>query len=140
MHRVVIVGAGFGGLAAARALRDAPVHVDLIDANNYHLFQPLLYQVATAGLDGDDVAYAVRGIFRRQRNVTVHLGRVVAADLDARTVTVERAGAAPTTLAYDSLVVAAGAVSTTYGVPGVAEHAIALKDLDDAVALRHAVL
>ena len=140
MHRVVIVGAGFGGLAAARALRDAPVHVDLIDANNYHLFQPLLYQVATAGLDGDDVAYAVRGIFRRQRNVTVHLGRVVAADLDARTVTVERAGAAPTTLAYDSLVVAAGAVSTTYGVPGVAEHAIALKDLDDAVALRRAVL
>jgi NADH:quinone reductase (non-electrogenic) len=140
MHRVVIVGAGFGGLAAARALRDAPVHVDLIDANNYHLFQPLLYQVATAGLDGDDVAYAVRGIFRRQRNVTVHLGRVAAADLDARTVTVERAGAAPSTLAYDSLVVAAGAVSTTYGVPGVAEHAIALKDLDDAVALRRAVL
>jgi NADH:quinone reductase (non-electrogenic) len=140
MHRVVIVGAGFGGLAATRELRDAPVLVDLVDANNYHLFQPLLYQVATAGLDSDDVAYAVRGIFRRQRNVTVHMGAVVGADLERRELVVERDGVPPDTLPYDSLIVAAGAVSTTYGIPGVAEHAIALKDLDDAIDVRHAVL
>ena len=86
-HRVVIVGAGFGGLSATKALAEAPVDVVLVDANNYHLFQPLLYQVATAGLDADDIAYPVRGIFHRQRNVDVVLGRVTGADL-------ERAGAA----------------------------------------------
>ena len=70
-HRVVVVGAGFGGLAAARALRDAPVDLTIIDARNHHTFQPLLYQVATAGLDGDDVCFPVRGVFGRQRNARV---------------------------------------------------------------------
>src|SRR6476469_10415970 len=110
MHRVVIVGAGFGGLAAARALRDAPVHVDLIDANNYHLFQPLLYQVATAGLGGDDVAYAVRGIFRRRHNVTFRMASWTAIDLDRRRVSVS--SGAP--VEYDTLVIAAGAVSNSF--------------------------
>jgi NADH dehydrogenase len=138
-HRVVIVGAGFGGLAAAKALKRNPVDVEIIDANNFHLFQPFLYQVATAGLDSDDVAYAVRGVFRRQNNVNVQMANVTGVDLDARTVTLDRAGERAE-LAFDSLVVAAGAVSTDYGVDGVEEHAVALKTLDDALELRHRVL
>ena len=82
-HGSVVVGAGFGGLARGRrACGDAPVDVTLVDANNFHTFQPLLYQVATAGLDVDDVAYPVRGIFRRQRNVAVRMARVTGIDLD----------------------------------------------------------
>ena len=134
--RVVVVGAGFGGLAAVKGLRDAPVDVTLVDANNFHTFQPLLYQVATAGLDVDDVAYPVRGIFRRQRNVTIRMARVTAVDLDDRLVRVDRGLPLP----YDYLVVAAGAVSNDYGVPGVQEHCFPLKSVDDAVRLRNAIL
>jgi NADH:quinone reductase (non-electrogenic) len=137
---VVVIGAGFGGLAVTRGLRNAPVDVDIVDANNFHLFQPLLYQVATAGLDTDDVAYAVRGVFRRQHNVTVHVATVTAVDLDARTVTLDRGDGATDELRYDTLVVAAGAVSTSYGIEGVDELTIPLKDLDDALDLRLAVL
>ncbi|MDQ3542590.1 MAG: FAD-dependent oxidoreductase, partial [Actinomycetota bacterium] len=139
-HRVVIVGAGFGGLAAAKALRRSPVDVEIIDAKNFHLFQPLLYQVATAGLDADDVAYAVRGVFRRQRNVNVRMATVTGVDLGRRVLTVQRGTGEADTVEYDSLVVAAGAVSTTYGIEGVDEHAIALKTLDDALELRRNVL
>jgi NADH dehydrogenase len=139
-HRVVVIGAGFGGLAVAKGLADAPVDVDIVDANNFHLFQPLLYQVATAGLDADDVAYAVRGIFRRQRNITVHMATVTGIDLDARTVTLDRGDGAADELRYDTLVIAAGAVSTSFGIDGVEEHTIPLKDLDDALDLRLAVL
>jgi NADH dehydrogenase len=135
-ERVVVVGAGFGGLAAVKGLRDAPVAVTLVDANNFHTFQPLLYQVATAGLDVDDVAYPVRGIFRRQRNVTVRMARVTGIDLDSRVVHVDRGSP----LSYDYLVVAAGAVSNDYGVPGVAEHCFPLKSVNDAVRLRGAIL
>ena len=134
--QVVVVGAGFGGLAAVKGLRDAPVGVTLVDANNFHTFQPLLYQVATAGLDVDDVAYPVRGIFRRQRNVTIRMARVTAVDLDDRLVHVDRGLPLP----YDYLVVAAGAVSNDYGVPGVQEHCFSLKSVDDAVRLRSAIL
>ncbi|MDQ3469805.1 MAG: NAD(P)/FAD-dependent oxidoreductase [Actinomycetota bacterium] len=137
--RVVIVGAGFAGLAAARELRDAPVDVVLIDANNFHTFQPLLYQVATAGLDADDVSFPVRGIVRRRRrrsNVAVRMARVTAVDLTARTVTLD----GRETLAYDALVLASGAVTDDFGIPGVTEHAFALKHLDDALALRAHVL
>jgi len=144
-HRVVVIGAGFGGLAVARGLRRAPVDVVLVEANNFHTFQPLLYQVATAGLDADDVAYAVRGIFRRQDNVAVHMARVTGVDLASRTVTLDHGSpasgaASATSLAYDTLVVAAGAVSTSFGVPGVDEHGFALKSLDDALDLRAHVL
>jgi NADH dehydrogenase len=139
-HRVVIVGAGFGGLAAAKALKRTPVDVEIIDANNFHLFQPLLYQVATAGLDADDVAYAVRGVFRRQRNVNVQMARVAAVDLDRKRLQLDRGGGAVDEIGYDSLVIAAGAVSTTYGIAGVDEHAVALKSLDDALELRRSVL
>jgi NADH dehydrogenase len=135
-HRVVVIGAGFGGLAAAKALHDAPVDVTLVDANNFHTFQPLLYQVATAGLDADDVAFPARGIFHRQRNLDFRMERVTGVDLDRRTVHLADDGDLP----YDNLVVAAGAVSASYGVPGVAEHAFELKTLADAVALRSHVL
>ena len=134
--RVVVIGAGFGGLNAVKGLRDAPVDVTLVDANNFHTFQPLLYQVASAGLDVDDVAYPVRGIFRRQRNVSVRMARVTGFDLDARRVVVDRGYPLP----YDYLVIAAGAVSADYGVPGVREHAFPMKSVDDAVRLRRSIL
>jgi NADH dehydrogenase len=135
-HRVVIVGAGFGGIAAARALRDAPVDVVIIDAHNFHTFPPLLYQVATAGLDTDDIAYAVRGIFRRQRNVDVALGRVTAVDVAQRVLTITD----HPPLAYDTLVLAAGTVSADFGIAGVREHTIGLKSMADALAVRDRIL
>ncbi len=95
--RVVVIGAGFGGLAAAKALHDAPVDVTLVDANNFHTFQPLLYQVATAGLDADDVAFPARGIFHRQRNVDFRMERVTGIDLDRRAVRLADDGELPTT-------------------------------------------
>jgi NADH dehydrogenase len=135
-HRIVVVGAGFGGLAVVRGLAGAPVDVVLIDANNFHTFQPLLYQVATAGLDADDIAHPVRGIVSRHRNVDVRLGTVVDVDLAARRVLLADGPAVD----YDQLVLAAGAVTNTYGVPGVQEHAFGLKSIRDALALRAHVL
>ena len=120
-----------------KGLRDAPVDVTLVDANNFHTFQPLLYQVASAGLDVDDVAYPVRGIFRRQRNVAVRMARV----RPASTSTGGRSSSTgatrcPTTTS----IIAAGAVSADYGVPGVREHAFPMKSVDDAVRLRRSIL
>ena len=135
-HRVVVIGAGFGGLAVVRGLRHVDVDVTVVDANNFHTFQPLLYQVATAGLGSDDIAYAVRGIFRRQRNVAFRMARVTAIDLATRTLTLS----AGPPITYDTLVVAAGAVSNSFGVAGVDEHAFPLKSVEDAVALRNHVL
>jgi NADH dehydrogenase len=135
-HLVIVVGAGFGGLHAAKGLAKAPVDVLLVDANNFHTFSPLLYQVATAGLDADDIAFPARGIFHRQRNVDFRMGRVTAVDTADREVEL----ADGTRLAYDHLVLAAGAVTNDYGIPGVEEHAFGLKSLDDAVALRTHVL
>jgi NADH dehydrogenase len=136
-HRVVVVGAGFGGLSVLRSLADAPVDLVLVDANNFHTFQPLLYQVATSGLDSDDIAYPVRGIVARHGgNADVRLGRVTAIDLDARQVRFDDGSP----LEYDQLVLAAGAVTNTYGTPGVEEHAFGLKHLTDALALRAHVL
>ncbi len=132
VHRVVVIGAGFGGLRVARGLAGAPVAVTIVDTNNFHTFQPLLYQVATAGLDLDDIAYPVRGIFRRQRNVSVRMATVTAVDLRARRITTDRGSP----LEYDTLVVAAGTVSHDFGIPGVAAHTFPLKAAGDAVALR----
>jgi NADH dehydrogenase len=134
--RIVVIGAGFGGLAVARGLRHVPVDVTVLDANNFHLFQPLLYQVATAGLDADDIAYPVRGTLRRQRNVRFRLGRVLSIDLDGKVIHLDDGHSLP----YDRLVLAAGAISATFGVPGVEEHAFALKTLRDALWLRAHVL
>ncbi len=131
-HRVVVVGAGFGGLSVVKGLRETPVDVVLVDANNFHTFQPLLYQVATAGLDDDNVAYAVRGIFRRQRNVAVRMARVTDIDLAERRLRVDHGAE----ITYDTLVLAAGAVSNDFGTPGVEEHGFPLKSLDHALDLR----
>jgi NADPH-dependent 2,4-dienoyl-CoA reductase/sulfur reductase-like enzyme len=108
--RVVIVGAGFGGLSAAMALRRAPSHVTVIDRRNHHLFQPLLYQVATAALSPADIAQPIRSILRRQRNATVLLGRVTGLDRDAREVLMDERR-----VPYDYLVVATGARHAYFG-------------------------
>lgn len=134
--RVVIVGAGFGGLSAARALRKAPVSVLMVDRYNFHTFQPLLYQVATAGLEAEEIAHTVRGIFHEQENFDFRLGTVSGIDLAARRLRLEDGGE----IAWDHLILAAGAENNDFGVPGVAEHAFSLKLLPDAVALRNHVI
>jgi NADH dehydrogenase len=134
--RVVIVGAGFGGLTTARALAGRPVDVVLIDRHNHHTFQPLLYQVATAGLDGDSIAHAVRGVFQRKPNVRVRLGTVCGVDWDRRELHTDDGGR----VSFDRLVLAPGAVSNSFGVPGVEDHAFHLKSLADAIALRSHIL
>jgi NADH:ubiquinone reductase (H+-translocating) len=133
---VVIVGAGFGGLAVARHLDKLPVEVTLIDRQNFTTFQPLLYQVATSGLNAADVAHPVRGLFHRQRNLHVQRGEVTGVDWDRRHVRL----ADDRTVAFDHLVLAVGAVATWFGVPGAAEYATPLYTLDDAVQVRNHVL
>lgn len=132
----MIVGAGFGGLTAARALARRPVDVTLIERHNYHGFWPLLYQVATAGLAPDDIALNVRGIFQRDPNVEVRMATVTGVDFDGRVVHCEDGPP----VGYDYLVVAVGSTSSDFGIPGVAEHAIPLKTLLDAVQLRATIL
>ena len=132
---VAVIGAGFGGLRVAMALRRAPVQVVLIDRRNYHLFQPLLYQVATAGLAASEIAYPVRGILRKQANLQFRLAEVEAVDLAER-----RLQTSTGEIGYDYLVVACGAETNYYGLTGVAEHAVGLKDLDEAVVIRNHVL
>jgi len=135
-RRIVVVGAGFGGLELVKGLADVPVDVVVVDANNFHTFQPLLYQVATAGLDSDDIAGPVRGIVSGQDNVDVRLGRVIDVDVDGRRVVLDDGPS----ISYDRLVLAAGAVTNTFGVPGVAEHGFGLKSLEDALRLRRHIL
>jgi NADH dehydrogenase len=132
---VVVIGAGFGGLSVARALRRREVDVVLVDQHNYHLFTPLLYEVGTALLDPSEIAYPVRGIFHHIANVDFKVGRVTGIDLEARVVrTAEGA------LDCDYLVVAAGSVNNFFGNESAAQHAFALKDLGEALALRNHVL
>lgn len=134
--KVLVVGAGFGGLEVARGLKGAPVEVTLVDQHNFHTFQPLLYQVATAGLNAADVAYAVRGLFHGQDNVRFRQGRVTSVDWEARTVAL--AGQSP--VPFDHLVVAGGAAVTYFGTLGAAEHGFPLYTLTDAIALRNHVI
>jgi NADH dehydrogenase len=133
---VVIVGAGFGGLAAARALRRADAEVTLIDQRNHHLFQPLLYQVATAGLSPADIAEPIRAIVRGHCNTRVVLGRVAGVDPQARAVALEDGR----TLGYDWLILATGARHSYFGRDDWAEHAPGIKTIDDATAVRRKVL
>jgi NADH dehydrogenase len=135
-QRVVVVGAGFGGLSAARALAARSADVVLVDRHNHHTFQPLLYQVATAGLDGESIAYAVRGIFHGRPNIRALLGTVCGVDWERRVLLTDDGGHVP----FDRLVLAPGAVTSTFGVPGVEKHAFPLKSLADALALRSHIL
>ena len=133
--RIVIIGAGFGGLFAARALARVAADVTIIDRHNYHLFQPLLYQVATAGLPPSDVAWPVRAILRRQSNVTVLLGEITAINSARNVVALgERA------LTYDYLVVAAGSTHSYFGHDDWRPFAPGLKSIDDATAIRRKIL
>jgi NADH:ubiquinone reductase (H+-translocating) len=134
-HRVVIVGAGFGGLFAARALRRAPVDVTVVDRTNHHLFQPLLYQVATGVLSEGDIAPPIRDALRRQRNARVLLGEVVDIDLGEHEVIIDTLGER-TRVIYDSLIVAAGAAQSYFGHDEFAAEAPGMKTIDDALELR----
>jgi len=132
---VVILGGGFGGLWATRALASAAVRVTLIDRTNHHLFQPLLYQVATAGLSAPDIAAPLRHILRGQDNATVLLGECDAIDVNARTI-----GIGADRIAYDYLIVATGAAHAYFGHDDWAANAPGLKTLDDALAIRRKIL
>jgi NADH dehydrogenase len=133
--RVVVIGGGFGGLWAVRGLRRADVDVTLIDRRNHHLFQPLLYQVATAALAAPDIAAPLRQILRTQKNVTVLHDEVTSIDMAARTVTTRRGP-----LEYDYLVVASGASHSYFGRDDWASEAPGLKTLEDALAMRRRIL
>ena len=137
---VVIVGGGFGGLAAARALARAPVEVVLVDRTNHHLFQPLLYQVATAGLAPGDIASPIRQVLRAQKNATVLLAEATGVDPGARRVALEIAGRGRVELAYDFLIVATGVAQSYFGHDEFARFAPGLKTLDDATAVRGEIL
>ena len=141
-HRVVIVGGGFGGLRAARTLKRAPVDVTLVDRRNFHLFQPLLYQVATGSLSPGEIATPLRAVLRRQRNTRVVLGEVHGFDLDAHEVLVGRAagGGEDLRLPYDTLVVAAGMRNHYFGHDEWHGAAPALKSLEDALDIRRRIL
>jgi NADH:ubiquinone reductase (H+-translocating) len=139
-HRVVIVGGGFGGVAAAKALARAPVEVTLVDRTNHHLFQPLLYQVATGILSEGEVAPALRSMFRHQANVRVLMAEVTGLDLGARAVEARVPDGDRLTIGYDSLIVAAGSTDAWFGHREWASTAHGMKTLDDARRLRSAIL
>ncbi|MEM7442022.1 MAG: NAD(P)/FAD-dependent oxidoreductase [Pseudomonadota bacterium] len=132
---VVILGAGFGGLAAAKALAKAPVHITIIDRQNHHLFQPLLYQVATAGVSPADVAVPIRSLFRKQANTTILMDTVVGIDTEAQTVQGHRAEHR-----YDYLIVATGSEYSYFGHDDWRPHAPSLKSLKNALDIREKVL
>jgi NADH dehydrogenase len=130
----VIVGGGFGGLWAARALRKAPVRITLVDRRNHHLFQPLLYQVATAALNPSDIAAPIRSILRSQKNVTVLLGEAKSIDVPGRRVVLEDGA-----IAYDHLILATGATHSYFGRDDWARFAPGLKSIEDALDIRRRV-
>ena len=136
MHRVVVIGSGFAGLNAVKALRRAPVAVTLVASTNHHLFQPLLYQVATGILSTGEIAPPTREVLRRQANATVALGEVVALDADARSVGVRLADGTMRSVAYDSLIVGGGMVTSYFGNERFERFAHGMKSLEDALALR----
>lgn len=135
LPHIVIVGAGFGGLTLAQKLRNAPVNITLIDRQNFHLFQPLLYQVAIAGLLPSQIAYPLRTIFRRQKNLTFQMGEVTSIDFDARFVKTNGS-----VIAYDYLVLAVGGQTNFFGMNSVKENGFQLKDIQSAVSTRNHLL
>jgi NADH dehydrogenase len=134
--KVVIVGAGFGGLAAAKKLNDKPVDVLIIDRNNYHLFTPLLYQVASSLLNPSDIAQPVRSIFRGSKNVRFRQAEVSRIDLDERVVHLDGGDEVP----YGFLILAAGSTTNYFGLAGAEDRALGLKDLPEALELRNHIL
>jgi NADH dehydrogenase FAD-containing subunit len=137
---VIIVGGGFGGLAAAKALKKAPVKVVLIDRANHHLFQPLLYQVATSVLGPGQIASPIRAILKNNDNTTVLLGEVTGVDVDARSIIANSADRKDVPIPYDYLILATGVQQSYFGHPEYEQHAPGLKCLADAVALRNRIL
>ena len=135
-HKVVILGGGFGGLAAAQKLKRAPVEVTLIDRRNFHLFQPLLYQVATGSLSPGVIAAPLRSVLSRQKNARVLLGEAVDVDPETKRVILRDGG----TYAYDSLIVATGSQTSYYGNDSWRQWAPSLKSVEEATAIRHKIL
>lgn len=135
LPHIVIIGAGFAGLETARGLASAPVRITLIDKNNHHLFQPLLYQVAIAGLLPSQIAQPVRTIFRRQKNLAFQMGEVTEINFDKKFVRLNGS-----VIAYDILVLAAGARTNFFGFDALEKHGLQLKDLDTAVRTRNHLL
>jgi NADH dehydrogenase len=132
---VIIIGGGFGGLSAAKALRDAPLRLTMLDRRNHHLFQPLLYQVATAALNASDIAVPIRSILRRQKNATVLMGEASSIDVANRKVILTDGE-----LTYDYLVIATGATHSYFGHDDWAPYAAGLKTIEDAIEIRRRVL
>src|SRR5688572_16515126 len=141
-HRVVIVGGGFGGLQATRGLRGAPVEITLIDRRNFHLFQPLTYQVATGALSPGEVAYPLRAVVKRNRNVSVLLAEVERFDLDRREVVLRSVGGLPepAPVTYDTLIVAGGSHYSYFGHDEWSAHAAEVKSLESALTVRGRIL
>lgn len=133
--RVVIAGMGFGGLSAAKSLAGSGLEIVMVDRHNYHLFQPLLYQVATAGLEQESIAYPVRALARQWKETRFHLGEVSGVDFDGK-----RLLLVDGELSYDYLVLAAGSRTNFFGIPGIEQHAFDLKKLSQAEELRNHIL
>src|SRR5688572_25108225 len=138
--QVVIIGGGFGGLTAARAFRRSAVDVTVIDRNNHHTFQPLLYQVATATLNPSDITAPIRHVLRNQRNTVVLLAEVTHIDVGNRCVTIDEGGGRQRELGYDYVIVAPGARHSYFGHDGWEPYAPGLKTIDDALEIRRRFL
>src|SRR5665213_1361660 len=135
-HRVVILGGGFGGLYAAKALKKAPVQVTLLDRRNFHLFQPLLYQVATGALSPGEIASPLRSVLRRQKNTRVLLGEAVDLDVDNKSLILDDGQKLP----YDSLIVATGSTDSYFGHDDWRRNAPSLMTIEEATEIRHKIL
>src|SRR6185436_14790402 len=141
-HRVVVIGGGFGGLQAVAKLKGAPVEITLVDRRNFHLFQPLTYQVATGALSPGEISYPLRAIFKRSANVRVLMAEVADFDLDAREVQLRAVGDAPApdALAYDTLIVAGGSQYSYFGHDEWRSYAAEVKSLESALLVRSRIL
>jgi len=135
LPHIVIVGAGFGGMEVARRLKNAPVRITLIDRHNYHLFQPLLYQIAIAGLVPSQIAYPLRTIFRDQKNITFQMGEVTEIDLESCYVKMDGS-----VIGYDHLILAVGGQTNFFGMNSIEENGFQLKDVENAVKTRNHLL